>query len=225
MEILRAESLKVRVGEREILKGTSISLISGQKLFLTGDNGAGKTTLIETLMGFITPTEGSIYFKGKICRNGRDWKEVRRAVGYVFQNPDEQLFCPTVEEEIAFAPLAAGKSREETESIVNSILKSLDIEHLRHKNTHRLSGGEKRIVSIAAVLSMKPDFLILDEPTVGLDKHHFKLLVELLKRLKTGVLIVTHDQRLIDTLGWRQLLLEDGKIRSLNEICQTSQGF
>jgi cobalt/nickel transport system ATP-binding protein len=212
VEILGCRELRVEVDGRELLKGVNFSLKRGQKLFLLGDNGAGKTTFIETLMGFVKPVSGEVLFKGEPVRDDGQWRRLRRSVGYVFQNPDEQLFCPTVEEELAFAPLVAGKSREETAELIERVLNAFGIEHLRHRPTHKLSGGEKRIVSVAAVLTMEPEALILDEPTVGLDRQRFNRLVEFLEETDKALLVVSHEESLLKRLPWPKLYLKEGKL-------------
>ena len=212
MEVLRVEELTVRRGKRKVLDGVTFSLRVGEKFIIAGDNGAGKTTLIETVMGFIPAEGGRIYLKGREVRNEKDFYALRTTVGYVFQNPDDQLFSLTVEEELAFAPLNLKLSREEVERRIDRALKAFSIEHLREKTIHSLSGGEKRIVSIACVLTMEPEALILDEPTTGLDRKRFKRLVEFLKETNKSVIVVTHDVELIKSLGWKVYRLENGKL-------------
>jgi len=212
MEVLRVEELTVRRGKRKVLDGISFSLRVGEKFIIAGDNGAGKTTLIETVMGFIPAEGGRIYLKGREVRNEEDFYALRTTVGYVFQNPDDQLFSLTVEEELAFAPLNLKLSREEVERRIDRALKAFSIEHLREKTIHSLSGGEKRIVSIACVLTMEPEALILDEPTTGLDRKRFSRLVEFLKETDKSVIVVTHDVELIKSLGWKVYRLENGKL-------------
>ncbi len=200
---MKVKNLSLEIEGREVFKGVSFSVNEGEKLFITGDNGCGKSSLIETIMGFLKPKEGKISFKGKELKREEDFKELRSKVGYVFQNPDDQLFCPNVEEEIAFAPLVKGKNREETEEIVRKILREFEIEHLKDRPTHKLSGGEKRIVSIGAVLSMEPEGLILDEPTVGLDRKRFRKLVNFLEETPKTVIVITHERELIEELNWK----------------------
>ena len=212
MEVLRVEELTVRRGKRKVLDGVTFSLRVGEKFIIAGDNGAGKTTLIETVMGFIPAEGGRIYLKGREVRNEEDFYALRTTVGYVFQNPDDQLFSLTVEEELAFAPLNLKLSREEVERRIDRALKAFSIEHLREKTIHSLSGGEKRIVSIACVLTMEPEALILDEPTTGLDRKRFKRLVEFLKETDKSVIVVTHDVELIKSLGWKVYRLENGRL-------------
>ena len=208
MEVLKVENLTVEIEGREVLKEVNFSLKAGEKLIIIGDNGSGKTTLAETVMGFVKPKEGRIIFKEKELKEEKDFKEMRHKVGYCFQNPEDQLFCPTVEEEIAFAPLALGRGRERAEKLVRDLLKRFQIDHLRRRPTHKLSGGEKRIVSVAAVLAMEPEILILDEPTLGLDRKRFELLSSFLKETQKGVILITHEKELINSLNWKFLELK-----------------
>ncbi len=212
MEILRVENLKVEVSGREVLKGVNLSVREGEKLFLTGDNGAGKSTLVEAVMGFLKPKGGRILLKGKKVKSREDFKELRRTVGYCFQNPEDQLFCPTVEEEIAFAPLALGRRKEDVREIVEKLLKEFKIEELRERPTFELSGGEKRIVSIAAVLAMEPELLILDEPTNALDSKRMATLKEFLLKFEKSLIVITHDRQILRELPFKTLKLEGGVI-------------
>lgn len=212
MEVLSAEALKVKVEGREVLKGVNFSLKEGEKLFITGPNGAGKTTFLETLMGFV-PFEGKILFKGKEIITENDFSALRGKVGYVFQNPDDQLFAPTVEEELAFAPLVKGVKRERVKEIVDRTLKEFDIEHLKEKPTYKLSGSEKRIVSVACVVTMEPEVILLDEPTTGLDREKWEKLVDFFKRTESSLVVVTHDERLMEVLGWKHLRMENGVLK------------
>jgi len=212
MEILRVEELTVRRNGRKVLDGVTFRLDQGEKVVIAGDNGAGKTTLIETIMGFIRPEKGKIYLKGKEIRTEEDFFLLRTTVGYVFQNPDEQLFSLTVEEELAFAPLNLKVGREEVRRRVERVLETFSITHLRGKAVYALSGGEKRILSIACVVTMEPEALILDEPTTGLDRRRFERLVDFLKRTEKAVVVVTHDAGLIETLGRKVYRLECGRL-------------
>jgi len=212
MEVLRVEELTVSRGERKILDGVTFKLNKGEKVIIAGDNGAGKTTLIETIMGFIPAERGKIYLKGREIKTEEDFYLLRTTVGYVFQNPDDQLFSLTVEEELAFAPLNLKLGREEVKRRIDGVLKVFSIEHLREKTIYSLSGGEKRIVSIACVLTMEPEVLILDEPTTGLDRKRFERLIEFLKSTEKSVVVVTHDSELINVLSWKIYRLEEGKL-------------
>ncbi len=213
MEVLSVENLKVKLEGREVLKGINFSIKYGEKVFITGPNGAGKTTFLETVMGFI-PFTGRISFRGKLLKRERDFEEVREKIGYVFQNPDDQLFAPTVEEELAFAPLVKGLKREEVKRIVEITLREFEIEHLREKPTYKLSGGEKRIVSVACVVTMEPEVILLDEPTTGLDRKRWEKLVAFFEKSRSSLVVVTHDTKLMERLGWKRYVMEDGKLCS-----------
>ena len=212
MELLRVENLSVERGGKPLLEDLNFSLQKGEKVFITGPNGAGKTTFVETLMGFIKPLRGKIYLEGEEVKTEEDFYKLRTTIGYVFQNPDEQLFSPTVEEELAFAPLNLGLPRDEVERRINRVLELFEISHLRERVTFKLSGGEKRLVSIACVLTMEPQALILDEPTNALDEKHFQRLFEFLKNTDKGIIVITHDDRLLKNLPWRVYRLEGGKL-------------
>jgi len=201
--------LKVRLNGSEVLKGVNFSLKKGEKVFVTGPNGAGKTTFLETLMGFVD-FEGSILFCGEELKSREDFKRLRGKVGYVFQNPDDQLFAPTVEEELAFAPLVKGIKREKVGEIVERTLKMFSIEHLREKPTFKLSGGEKRIVSVACVLTMEPELILLDEPTAGLDRRKWELLRNFFEKTEKSLVVVTHDKELMDSLNWPVFRMDSG---------------
>jgi cobalt/nickel transport system ATP-binding protein len=212
MYLLKLSNLSVSLKDQVVLKEINFVLSPGEKMFILGPNGAGKTTLIETIMGFVPIKEGEIRFKGKLIATEKDFWELRRSIGYVFQNPDDQLFSPTVEEELAFGPLNLGWDRAKVKERVEEILKFFGIEHLRKKNTYQLSGGEKRIVSIACVLTMDPEILIMDEPSNGLDEKNFRILVEFLKNTDKSVIVVTHDKELVKELSWRTCFLRNGRL-------------
>ncbi len=210
---LKLTNLSVSLKNRPVLQKINFSISSGEKVFILGPNGAGKTTLIETIMGFVPFKEGEIRFKNRIITTEKDFQELRKNIGYVFQNPDDQLFSPTVEEELAFGPLNLGWDRKRVKEKVSEILAFFNIEHLRHKNTYELSGGEKRIVSIACVLTMEPELLIMDEPSNGLDEKNFRILVDFLKDTKRSVIVVTHDKELVRELSWKTYFLRNGRLK------------
>lgn len=176
-----------------VLEGASMQLHAGERLSLVGPNGAGKSTLLKIIMGLLTPTQGSVSAFGKTCAQEADFHEMRRRIGFVFQDADDQLFCPTVAEDVAFGPLNLGKSKAQALAIVDEVLSRLGLLHLRDRVTHKLSGGEKRLVTLATVLAMEPDVLILDEPTNALDPENYARLTEILKGLDQAILLVSHD--------------------------------
>lgn len=196
----------------QVLNGVDLRIETGERVAVTGVNGAGKSTLLRIMVGLLTPTAGQVIAFGTERRTEEDFREVRRRAGLVFQDPDDQLFCPTVAEDIAFGPLNLGRSPEQALDIVDKTLCQLHLEHLRDRVTHKLSGGEKRLVSLAAVLAMKPDVLLLDEPTNALDEPTRVRLVEILKGLPQALVVVAHDGEFRRSVTSRAYHLEAGRI-------------
>ncbi|MEO2082799.1 MAG: ABC transporter ATP-binding protein [Desulfurobacteriaceae bacterium] len=213
MAFLAVRNLTVKREGRTVLSELNFKVDRGEKILIVGENGAGKTTFLEALLGFVKAAKGEILFKGKALKEEEDFREARKKIGYVFQNPDDQLFSPTVEEELAFAPLVLGFEREKVKRLVEKYLKLFGLEKLRNKPTFKLSGGEKRLVSIACVLTQEPELLLLDEPTTGLDRGNFKKVTEILRSVDCSVITVTHDTKLIETLNWKIYKLEKGRLR------------
>ncbi len=214
MEILlEIKNLWVRIQGRYVLKGINFRIKRGEKCFILGPNGAGKTTFIETLLGFIPFEKGEILFRGVPLLREKDFIGFRKRAGYVFQNPDDQLFSPTVEEELAFGPLNLGWDRKKIAQKIEEILDFFEISHLKEKSIYALSGGEKRLVSIACVLIMEPEILLMDEPSNALDEKHFELLIKFLKTTDKTVLVVSHDRDLINALKWKTFYLKDGVLK------------
>jgi len=197
-------------GHPPVLRGASLALHEGQRLSITGPNGAGKSTLLRIMVGLLRPDAGRVLAFGKPRREEADFHEVRRRAGMVFQDPDDQLFCPTVAEDIAFGPLNLGKSRAEAVAIVDRTLERLDLMHLRDRITYKLSGGEKRLVTLATVLAMEPEVLLLDEPTNALDEANEARLVEILQSLPQPMVLVSHDARFRAKIASESLRLADG---------------
>jgi cobalt/nickel transport system ATP-binding protein len=201
-------------GHDPVLKGASLSLDQGERLAISGHNGAGKSTLLRMVVGLLKPERGKVRAFGINCQSEADFQAVRRRAGFVFQDPDDQLFCPTVAEDIAFGPLNLGKTREEVIEIVDSVLLQLDLTYLKDRVTYKLSGGEKRLVSLATVLAMDPDVLLLDEPTNALDEKNEARLIEILSGLPQAMIIVSHDADFRSRLGTRAQRLDDGVLVS-----------
>lgn len=199
-------------GHAPVLDGACLTLSAGQRLSLTGPNGAGKSTLLHILLGLRHPDAGRVTVFGKARRTEADFHEVRRRVGLVFQDPDDQLFCPTVAEDIAFGPLNLGRTPHEALAIVDKVLDDLDLMHLRDRITHKLSGGEKRLVTLATVLAMEPEVLLLDEPTNALDTRNEARLLEILRALPQAILLVSHSPAFRAALAPDALELRDGKL-------------
>ncbi|MBN7787021.1 ABC transporter ATP-binding protein [Ponticoccus gilvus] len=199
-------------GQPPILDGASLALAEGQRLSLVGANGAGKSTLLLIALGLQRPNAGTVTAFGAPRRAEADFHEVRRRVGLVFQDADDQLFCPTVAEDVAFGPLNLGKSRDEALALVDRVLGDLDLRHLRDRVTYKLSGGEKRLVTLATVLAMEPEVLLLDEPTNALDQKNEARLVEILQALPQAILLVSHDPAFRQQIAPDALRLEAGRI-------------
>ncbi|WP_419741031.1 energy-coupling factor ABC transporter ATP-binding protein [Ruegeria sp.] len=199
-------------GQDPVLNGASLQLEAGQRLSLTGPNGAGKSTLLRITLGLQRPSSGTVTVFGKPRQVEADFHDVRRQIGLVFQDPDDQLFCPTVAEDIAFGPLNLGKTRDEALAIVDRVLGDLDLMHLKERTTHKLSGGEKRLITLATVLAMEPQALLLDEPTNALDTKNEARLLEILQSLPQAILLVSHSPAFRDALAPDRLELRDGKL-------------
>src|SRR5262249_17972259 len=159
------------------------------------------TTLLRTLVGLEKPTSGTVYAFGETRSTEKSFREVRAKAGFLFQDPEDQLFCATVLDDVAFGPLNLGKSQSDANAIARRTLNELDLGHLADRITHRLSGGEKRLVSLAAVLAMQPQVLLLDEPTNALDEEHLERLQEILLSLPTAMVIVSHDKYFLGRLA------------------------
>jgi cobalt/nickel transport system ATP-binding protein len=208
-------------GQHTILDQAQFALYPGERLCLVGPNGAGKSTLLQILVGLLTPQAGSVVAFGRERHNEPDFLEVRRRAGLVFQDPDDQLFCPTVAEDVAFGLLNLGKSRREAATIVEATLDRLGLAHLRDRVTHKLSGGEKRLVTLAAVLAMEPDVLLLDEPTNALDERTYARLIQILLELPQAMVVVSHDPHFRRAIGTRGVALSEGRLTALDETSRT----
>ena len=195
----------------EALRGVSFNISHGERVALLGRNGAGKSTLILMTNGLLMPASGEVNIGG-IPITKRTLMQVRQSVGMVFQNPDDQLFMPTVEEDVAFGPLNMNLPYEEVERRVVEALTSVNALNLRKKSPMQLSGGQRRKVAIATVLSMEPAILVLDEPTANLDFISRRDLLDLLKGFTHTQLIATHDLDMVRELCGRTIVLDEGKI-------------
>ena len=197
---------------RVVLDRISLGLEAGERLALVGANGAGKTTLLRTLVGLERPTRGRIVAFGAERRVEKDFREVRALAGYLFQDPDDQLFSPTVIEDVAFGPLNLGLAPADAVARAEATLARLGLSALARRITHRLSGGEKRLVALAGVLAMEPRVLLLDEPTNALDERHLARLSEILAGLDVAMVIVSHDRSFLEHHATRAVLLKDGRL-------------
>jgi cobalt/nickel transport system ATP-binding protein len=193
------------------LRGVSLQLCEGDKVALVGPNGAGKSTLMLHLNGILSAQKGEVAVGGR--RLTRDnLPAIRALVGLVFQNPDDQLFSPTVFEDVAFGPLHMGLPMDEIESRVHAALEAVHMSAFRDRLSHHLSVGEKKRIAIATVLSMDPHILVLDEPSAGLDPRGRRTLINLLRDLPITMLVSTHDMKLVQELFPRTIVMDEGQI-------------
>lgn len=192
------------------LLGLSLKIKTGESVALVGANGAGKSTLLLHLNG-INRGKGRVSICG-LEVNEKNIRRIRSLVGMVFQNPDEQLFLPSVFDDVAFGPLNMGLSKEEVKARTLAALKAVGMEDYQDKLPHHLSFGQKKRISIATVLSMRPELLVLDEPTSNLDPRNRRNLIELLKSFDTTKLVATHDMGMVADLCTRVVVMDKGKI-------------
>ena len=195
------------------LRGVSFAIQSGETIGLIGSNGAGKSTLLLHLNGVLLPSAGQVWVQG-LPVDAAHLVEVRRFVGMVFQDPDDQLFMSTVQEDVAFGPVNLGLAAGEVQARVAQALATVGASHLAARAPYRLSGGEKRSVALAGVLAMRPGLVVMDEPSAGLDPAARRRLIELLGSLDHTQLIATHDLDLVQDLCSRVLVMREGMIEA-----------
>ena len=204
-------------GGEPVIQAVSFKLYRGEKIGLIGPNGSGKTSLFHLIMGLLKAQSGRIEIFGKEIETEKDFKVVRQKIGLLFQDPDDQLFSPTVLEDVAFGPLNLGKSIPEAKTIALETLDSLGLSGFENRVTYKLSGGEKRLVSFATVLAMEPDVLLLDEPTTGLDLETTNKMVEILKQLDMAYVFISHNMDFIEQTTDKLCGMIDGRIVSEEE--------
>lgn len=210
--LLELRGLHFGFADRAVLRGADFALHPGERVALTGRNGAGKTSLLHLLVGLRRPSAGQVLAFGEPRRVEADFVPVRARVGLLFQDSDDQLFCPTVLEDVAFGPLNLGRSREQARADAEATLAALGLDGFGERVTHRLSAGEKRLVALATVLAMRPQVLLLDEPTNGLDEATEARLLTHLEGLDLAMVIVSHDRPLLTRLATRAVALHAGKL-------------
>lgn len=204
---------------RELFHEAVLELHTGEQLGLYGPNGAGKTTLFRLIMGLCVPTAGRVLLRGQPLRTEKDFRALRRCVGLLFQHAEDQLFCPTVLEDVAFGPLNLGMSPDAARERAEETLHMLDLGHLSSRLIHRLSGGEKKLVSLAGVLAMHPQALLLDEPTNDLDPEARERLLHILQGLTTARIIISHDGDFLAACSSAWLTIADGKLNRSAASC------
>lgn len=199
-------------GRPPVLRDASLRLGAGEKLGLVGDNGSGKTTILHLIMGLLRPLAGRVTLFGRAMQAEADFAPLRGRIGLLFQNADDQLFSPTVLEDVAFGPLNQGKSPARAEEIARRTLARLGIEELAGRVAHQLSGGQKKMAALAAVLAMEPEVLLLDEPTAGLDFPARQRLLALLRDIDLTMLLISHEYDFLAEVTQNVLVLRDGVV-------------
>jgi len=196
---------------RPVLQDLSFTIRDGECVGLIGANGAGKSTVMKLILGLIPCTQGEIRVDDiPVAKD--TLKEIRRRLGFVLQNSDNQMFMPTVYEDMIFGPLNYGVSKEETEKRVDAVLEKLGLQELKHRHNHKISGGEKRMAAIATILAMEPEMILMDEPTAALDPYNRRIVINTIRELPQTKLITSHDLDMILDTCSRVILLSGGKI-------------
>ena len=200
----------------QALKNINIEIEKGEKVAIIGPNGAGKSTLFSHFNGLTEPTSGCVKIEGKTISFEKDeLLKVRQKVGIVFQDPNDQLFAPTVKEDIAFGPMNLGLSYGEVEKRVEDALKMVGMENYEDKTPHHLSGGQQKRIAIAGIIAMKPEIMILDEPTAGLDPDGVEKVLNIMNQLnKEGMTLIisSHDIDMISKYADKIFILYNGEI-------------
>lgn len=200
----------------QALKNINIEIEKGEKVAIIGPNGAGKSTLFSHFNGLTEPTSGCVKIEGKPISFEKDeLLKVRQKVGIVFQDPNDQLFAPTVKEDIAFGPMNLGLSYDEVEKRVEDALKMVGMENYEDKTPHHLSGGQQKRIAIAGIIAMKPELMILDEPTAGLDPDGVKKVLNIMNQLNEEgmtLIISSHDIDMISKYADKIFVLYNGEV-------------
>lgn len=209
--MIEFENVTFGYGEGEkVLDDISLCIKKGEQIGLIGANGAGKSTLMKAMLGLVY-AEGKITVDNlEVCHENLG--KIRQILGYVLQDSDNQMFMPTVYEDMIFGPLNYGKSREEADRLVQNVLEKLNLVHLKNRQNYKMSGGEKRMAAIATILAMEPEVMLLDEPSTALDPKNRRRLINILKTLPTTKIIASHDLDMILETCERVLILNKGKI-------------
>lgn len=197
-------------GAQPVVGSISFTIHPGEAVGLIGANGAGKSTILKLLVGLLSGT-GQIQVDG-LSVNRQNLISIRQKIGFVLQDSDNQLFMPTVYEDMMFGPRNYGLSKEKAEQQVDSVLKQLDLQELKHRYNHKISGGEKRMAAIAAILAMNPKVILMDEPSTALDPVNRRTVINTINSLHQTKLIASHDLDMILDTCQRVILLSHGKI-------------
>jgi len=196
----------------KVFEDMNFHLHRGDRVGIVGPNGSGKTTLLHLIVGLLKPEAGEIVVFGKPRREEKDYREVRKRVGLLFQDPEDQLFCPTVAEDVAFGPLNLRIPKEEVHRIVERTLDEVGLAGFGDRVTYNLSGGEKKLVSLATLFAMNPEVLLLDEPTAGLDENATEKIEKILREKVETYIVVSHLKDVLEKTTDKIYRMEDGRL-------------
>ena len=208
--MIEFQNVSFSYGEAPVVENLTFSINKGENVGLIGANGAGKSTIMKLMLGLISGS-GEIKVDG-LPVNKENLAEIRRKIGFVLQDSDNQMFMPTVYEDMIFGPRNYGLSREETEKRVDAVLAQLGLQSLKHRHNHKISGGEKRMAAIATILAMEPEMILMDEPSTALDPVNRRTVINTINRLPQTKLIASHDLDMILDTCQRVILLSHGAI-------------
>ena len=210
--------------EHPVIKNMSFRIEKGEAVGLIGANGAGKSSMLKVLLGLL-PHDGEILVNGiPLCK--QNLAQIRRVLGFVLQNSDNQMFMPTVYDDMMFGLLNYGMSKDDAERRVDAVLEQLGLTQLKNKYNHKISGGEKRMAAIATVLAMEPEVIIMDEPSVSLDPYNRRAVINVINSLTQTKIIASHDLDMIMETCRRVILISDGQIVAsgdVNEILRNKE--
>ncbi len=216
MDIISVNNLSFKYHDGKVVfDSASLKLADKEKLAVWGPNGCGKTTFLKLLTGLLKKDGGEILLAGNPVETENDYRNLRMKCGFVLQNPDDQLFFPEVIDDVSFGPLNQGLTPEEALAVSNETLEQLGIKDLDHAISDELSGGQKKLVSLATVLSMKPSVLLLDEPTNGLDVESRLHLMDVINSLDVSMILVSHDSDLLVKTCSRYVTIKNGKFQEI----------
>ena len=208
--MIEFQNVSFSYGDNPVVENLSFSIKKGETVGLIGANGAGKSTIMKLMLGLLSGS-GEIQVDGlPVCRD--NLAEIRKKIGFVLQDSDNQMFMPTVYEDMIFGPRNYGLSKEETEKRVDTVLTQLGLQNLKHRHNHKISGGEKRMAAIATILAMEPEMILMDEPSTALDPVNRRTVINTINRLPQTKLIASHDLDMILDTCQRVILLSHGTI-------------
>ena len=208
--MIEFQNVSFSYGDVPVVENLSFTIQKGETVGLIGANGAGKSTIMKLMLGLLSGS-GEIQVDGlPVCRD--HLVEIRKKIGFVLQDSDNQMFMPTVYEDMIFGPRNYGLSKEETERRVDDVLKRLGLQALKYRHNHKISGGEKRMAAIATILAMEPEVILMDEPSTALDPVNRRMVINTIRQLPQTMLIASHDLDMILDTCQREILLSQGTI-------------